>query len=84
MKSKLIFISLTFYSSILFAQQPNCDPLWQSCTNDQLQIQLMQEQLKEMQRSNDLQRQILKQQKKNQQQLEDLQFEQSLRLELTL
>ena len=72
----IIFI---LYSSQLFAQQASCDPIWQSCTNDQLQIQLMQEQLKEMQRSNDLQRQILKQQKKNQQQLEDLQFEQSLR-----
>lgn len=79
MKSKLIFISFTLYCSILFAQQTTCDPLWQSCTNDQLQIQLMQQQLKEMQRANDLQRQILNQQKKNQQQLEDLQFEQSLR-----
>jgi hypothetical protein len=77
MKSKLIFISFTLYCSTLFAQQGSCDPLWQSCTNEQLQIQIMQQQLKEMQDANNLQRQILRQQKKNQQQLEDFQFEQS-------
>lgn len=75
MISKLIFISFTLYSSILFAQQGSCDPLWQSCTNEQLQIQLMQQQLKEMQRANDLQRQILRQQKQNQEQLEMLELQ---------
>jgi hypothetical protein len=84
MKSKLIFISFTLYSSILFAQQGSCDPLWQSCTNDQLQIQLMQQQLKEMQRSNDLQRKILNQQKQNQEQLEILELQRAFQPNIPL
>jgi hypothetical protein len=84
MKSKLIFINFTLYSSILFAQQGSCDPLWQSCTNDQLQIQIMQQQLIEMQRANNLQRQILRQQKQNQEQLEMLEFQRRIQPSIPL
>lgn len=75
MKSKFIILIFLIYPSLLFAQQALCDPSWQSCTNDQLQIQIMQQQLIEMQRANNLQRQILRQQQQNQQRLEILDFQ---------
>jgi len=84
MKSKFILLFLSFYSSLLFAQQGSCDPSWQSCTNDQLQLQIMQQQLLEMQRANNLQRQILRQQQQNQQQLEMLELQRGMQPNIPL